>query len=828
MNISLAWLRQFIDLQESAEEVGIMLTNVGLEVESIESYETVKGGLEGMVIGEVLTCEKHPDADKLSITTVDIGNGQVSPIVCGAPNVRAGQKVVVATVGAMLYPTTGEPFTIKKAKIRGAVSEGMICAEDEIGLGKSHDGIMILDTTLPNGTPAAKYFNLESDKVFSIGLTPNHADATSHYGVARDLKVLLNRDLCKPSLYNFKIDNTQTPIEVVVENTEACPRYSGIVISGVTVKESPTWLKNRLKSIGLSPINNVVDITNYVLHELGQPLHAFDLGKISQNKVIVKTLAQDTPFKTLDKVARKLSQNDLMICDGDEKPMCIGGVFGGADSGITENTTAIFLESAYFSPTYIRRSSQYHTLVTDASFRFARGIDPNGTVYALKRAALLIKEVCGGEISSEVIDIYPNPIPNRVFNVKYKNIDRLIGKTIDREWINQTLQGLEIEVSNDNGEEFTVSVPPYRVDVAHSADITEEILRMYGFENIELKENYSSDFLAEFPALDEDKIKWNLTQLLAANGLNQIMTNSFTKASHWENLESFQNEQNVEMLNPLSADLAVMRRSLVFTGLDSVLHNINRRQKDLKLFEFGKIYSKVSKEDGKNLYLEREQLSIFLTGNKTDETWQEKSQKTDFYALSGVISKVLGFLNVSKITQNEISTDIFEYGLAINFQKKEIARLGLLRKNIVKGFDIKQDVFYAEIEWEILMGKLNLTRNVSEPSKFPEVRRDLSLLLNKKITFKEIENLAFQTERHLLKSVNVFDVYEGDDNKIKAIMKDDEKSYSISFILLDENQTLTDEIIYKTMQKLIKVFEDKLGAILRSDSISWIKFAKEL
>ncbi|TAH21659.1 MAG: phenylalanine--tRNA ligase subunit beta [Cytophagales bacterium] len=809
MNISLAWLKQFISLDEPAEEVGKMLTNVGLEVESIENYETIKGGLEGMVIGQVLTCEKHPDADKLSITTVDIGNGQISPIVCGAPNVAAGQKVVVATVGATLYPTVGEPFTIKKAKIRGAVSEGMICAEDEIGLGKSHDGIMVLDTTLPNGTPAAKYFNLETDKVFSIGLTPNHADAASHYGVARDLKVLLNRDLCLPSLQDFGIDNTNSPIEVMVENTEACPRYSGVVISGIAVKESPNWLKNRLKSIGLSPINNVVDITNYILHELGQPLHAFDLAKIAKNKVIVKTLAQNTPFKTLDKVERKLSQNDLMICDGEEKPMCIGGIFGGIDSGISENTTAVFLESAYFSTTYIRKSSQVHGLVTDASFRFARGTDPNGTVYALKRAALLIKEVCGGEISSEVIDIYPNPIPNRVFSVKYKNIDRLIGKVIDREWIKQTLAGLEIEVLNDNGEEIQVSVPPYRVDVERSADITEEILRIYGFENIELKDKYSSDFLAEFPALDADKIKWNLTQLLAANGLNQIMTNSFTKASHWENLASFKNEQDVEMLNPLSTDLAVMRRSLVFTGLDSVLHNLNRRQKDLKLFEFGKIYSKITKEEGKNMYLEREQLSIFFTGSQVSETWQEKAAKVNFFDLGAIVAKVFNFLNINKINQTEISTDIFDYGLSISFQKKEIARFGLLHKNITKTFDIKQEVFYAEIEWERLMGQINLKRNVSEPPKFPEVRRDLSLVIDKKLTFKEIENLAMQTERSLLQGVNVFDVYEGENIGV------DKKSYSVSFSLLDPNQTLTEEVIDKTMTKLIAAFEEKLGAVIR-------------
>ncbi len=809
MNISLAWLKQFISLDESAEEVGKMLTNVGLEVESIENYETIKGGLEGMVIGQVLTCEKHPDADKLSMTTVDIGNGQISPIVCGASNVAAGQKVIVATVGATLYPTVGEAFTIKKAKIRGAISEGMICAEDEIGVGKSHDGIMVLDTTLANGTPAAKYFNLETDKVFSIGLTPNRADAASHYGVARDLKVLLDRDLCMPSLQNFKIDNTNFPIEVVVENAEACPRYSGVVISGISIKESPNWLKNRLKAIGLSPINNVVDITNYVLHELGQPLHAFDMAKITNNKVIVKTLAQNTPFKTLDKIERKLSQNDLMICDGEEKPMCIGGVFGGVDSGISENTTAIFLESACFSPDYIRKSSQYHTLVTDASFRFARGTDPNGTVYALKRAALLIKEVAGGEISSEVIDIYPSPIPNQVFSVKYKNIDRLIGKVIDREWIKKTLTALEIEVLEDNGEEIKVSVPPYRVDVERSADIAEEVLRIYGFENIELKAHYGADFLAEFPELDADKIKWNLTQLLAANGLNQIMTNSFTKASHWENLESFKNEQDVEMLNPLSADLAVMRRSLVFTGLDSVLHNLNRRQKDLKLFEFGKIYSKITKEENKNLYLEREQLSIFVTGSKVSETWQEKTEKTSFYDLSAVVSKIFNFLNINKINQTEITNDIFEYGLSITFQKKEIARLGLLKKGITKIFDIKQDVFYAEIEWERLMSQINLKRKVGEPSKFPEVRRDLSLVIDKKLTFKEIENLAMQTERNLLQSVNVFDVYEGEN--IGA----DKKSYSVSFMLLDQNQTLTEEVIDKSMAKLMTAFEEKLGAVIR-------------
>ncbi|HEY0743240.1 MAG TPA: phenylalanine--tRNA ligase subunit beta, partial [Chryseosolibacter sp.] len=617
MTISYNWLKEYIDIPESAEEIGKVLTSTGLEVESVHAFETVKGGLEGLVVGEVLTCTKHPNADKLSLTTVDAGKEKPLHIVCGAPNVAAGQKVIVALVGTKLYPSKGEPFTIKAAKIRGEASEGMICAEDEIGLGESHAGIIVLDTKLPNGTPASKLYDVQSDFTLEIGLTPNRADAASHIGVARDIKASKNRLIKWPSVEAFKIDNHDLTIPVVVENTEACPRYSGVTITGVTVKESPSWLKNRLMAIGLTPINNLVDITNYVCHELGQPMHAFDADEIKGKKVIVKTLPAGTKFTTLDNKERTLHANDLMICNGESEGMCIAGVFGGAKSGITEKTKNVFLESAHFSANYIRKTSIQHQLKTDASFRFERGTDPNITVYALKRCALLIQEIASGKISSDIVDIYPTKIDNRSILVKDKNVDRLIGKKIAREEVFSILKRLDIDVIEKHTESYTVAVPPYRVDVLQEADVIEEILRIYGFNNVELSDTVSADYLAEFPVKNIDKFRITLGQLLVSNGFYEIWTNSLTnKAYQDRNKISFDGEP-VEILNKLSEEQGILRQSMLFTGLEVCAYNINRKQKDLKLYEFGKTYFK---KDGK--YQEYERLALYITGNTEAENWQ--------------------------------------------------------------------------------------------------------------------------------------------------------------------------------------------------------------
>lgn len=822
MKISYKQLSKFILLKESPEEIGKMLTAAGLEVESIEPYEVVKGGLAGVVIGTVLTKEKHPNADSLSLTTVDIGAETPLNIVCGAKNVAAGQKVLVATIGTTIYPTSGEPLTMKKAKIRGEVSEGMICAEDELGLGTSHEGIMVLNTDLPNGTPASQYLGLETDYVFEIGLTPNRADAASHFGVARDLRVLLNRELCRPNLAEFKADNQNNVITVTVENAAACPRYAGVTVSGVTVKESPEWLKTFLKSIGLNPINNIVDITNYVLHAFGQPLHAFDSDKIAGKGLKIKNLPKDTPFKTLDGADRKLSENDLMICDANSQPLCIAGVFGGLESGISAETKNIFLESAYFSPESVRKTSQFHGLKTDASFRFERGTNPEMVIYGLKHAALLIKELAGGEISSEISDFYPNPLKNFEFGVKYKNINRLIGKEIDKHFVRRTLKALEINISNETEEGFRVSVPPYRVDVQREADIVEEVLRIYGFNNVELSENLSTSFLANFPANDSNKLRFATTNLLAANGFNEIITNSLTKPTYSATLGL--SATDIALANPLSTELSVLRQSLVQTGLEILNYNINRKQKDLKIFEFGKVYAKQDEN-----YTEKVQLAIYLTGSKTAETWQHKTQKVDFYDLAEVVAKVLDSLGIKDIQNSPLTPEggimpststppsgagglgvsPFAYGLSISWRKNEIARIGLLKPTLVKQLDIKQEVFYAEIEWDYLMKKYSNKFNYSELSKFPDVRRDLSLVLDRQVSFDEIQKLAEQTEKKLLQKVNVFDVYEGENIGV------DKKSYSVSFILNDKEQTLTDEAIDKVMAKLIKVYEEKLQAVIR-------------
>lgn len=805
MEISLNWLSQYIDLSDQQpEQISDILTQTGLEVEGLEKKEALPGGLEGIVVGEVLTCEPHPNADKLRKTTVDVGTGEALPIVCGAPNVAAGQKVIVATVGTMLYPTGGEPFKIKKAKIRGEESQGMICAEDEIGLGGSHDGIMVLNTELPNGTPAADYFDMQPDYHIEIGLTPNRSDATSHIGVARDLRAFLRRDLSIPSVDDFKTDNTSLPVKVTVENYEACPRYSGVTINGVKVEESPEWLKERLRSIGLDPINNIVDITNFVLHETGQPLHAFDFAEIKGGEVRVKTLAEGTKFKTLDEKERTLLGTDLMICNGSDEGMCIGGVFGGINSGLKESSTQIFLESAYFAPDWIRRTAQHHQLKTDASFRFERGTDPNGTLYALKRAALLIKEIAGGEISSELIDLYPSPAQPHEVPVLYKHIDRLIGKQLPRELIHEILDHLDISSKDKSEEGFTAVVATYRVEVLREADIIEEILRIYGLNNIELAPHNSSDFLAEFPLRDPEKIRSEVLHHLAADGFHEIMTNSLTKPVYAEKNAYCDPAENVEMLNKLSEDLGVMRQSLLHTGLEVLAHNINRQQKDLRLFEFGKVYFK--KEAG---YSEAQRLGIWMTGNVVEENWMLPQREVKFHDLSHMVYRVLNKLRIKPDASEVIHDGVFEFALSLSLKGKELVRAGKVTKAIAKLSDVKAAVFYADFDWELLLKKAQNLGDATPISKFPEVRRDLSLVLDKKTSFAQVEEIAQSREFGLIRKVNVFDVYEGDR------IPEDKKAYALSFILQDENKTLNDKMIDRTMSRLMQSFEQKLGAVIR-------------
>jgi phenylalanyl-tRNA synthetase beta chain len=805
MKISLNWLKQYIDLPESANEIEKLLTRSGLEVEFIEEVQAIPGGLRGFVVGEVLTCERFEVKDKkLSLTTVDIGAETPSTIVCGAANVDAGQKVIVATIGTTLYDKDGKPsFTIDKRKVYGQPSEGMICAEDEIGIGTSHDGILVLDTDLPNGTPAAKYFNIEPDYIFEIGLTPNRADAASHIGVARDLRALLDRPLQWPSVEGFASKKDTILVDVRVENTEACPRFCGISIDGVKVGPSPDWLRQRLEAIGLNPINNVVDVTNFICHELGQPMHAYDANELAGNQIIVRTLPEGTTFITLDKVERKLSATDLMVCDA-EKPVGIAGVMGGLHSSIKETTTRIFLEVAYFSADWIRKTGQRYGLKTDASFRFERGTDPNLKLYTLQRAALLIQEVAGGEIVSAVTDIYPQPIGNFEFGVTYKNINRLIGKELGNEYIQKTLRSLDIEISHETPEGFRVSVPPYRVDVQREADIVEEILRIYGIDNIELSDNLNTDFLAQFPEPDPNTVQSKITSLLAGKGFHEILTNSLTKPSYIQQFPEVANGESVEILNYLSEDLKVMRQTLLFSGLEVLAYNINRRQKDLKAFEFGKIYYK---KDDK--YVEKKRLAIFLTGDRHTESWLGKSEAVTFHDLAAVIQQLLHRMQVKNMDSVETDNSVCSYGLSYQVNKREIVSLGLLKPAVTKAADIKAPVFYADVDWEYLLKQYNPKVVFAEIPKFPEVRRDLSLVIDKTLSFKEIKALAERTERKLLKAVNVFDVYEG------PTLGEGKKSYSVSFTLQDETQTLTDAVIDKTMQRLIQLYERELGAVIR-------------
>lgn len=815
MKISYNWLKEYIKTDLSPDKAAELLTGCGLEVESIEKYESVKGGLEGMVIGEVKTKEKHPDADRLSITTVDIGTGTLLNIVCGAANVAAGQKVVVATVGATLYPTSGEPFQIKKSKIRGQLSEGMICAEDEIGLGTSHEGIMVLRPEAMIGMVAAEYFELEHDYIFEIGLTPNRADATSHVGVARDLAAVLT---CKyameghaavsidlPEQIPFEVDNNDLPIAVEVVDSGMCPRYSGVSLTGVKVGPSPTWLKQRLESIGLKSINNIVDATNFVLHELGQPLHAFDADKITGKKIIVKTLPKGTKFKTLDEKERELTGEEMMICNANTG-MCLAGVFGGVDSGVTEQTKNIFIESACFHPSAVRKTSKIHDLKTDASFRFERGSDPAITIFALKRVVQLIKNVAGGNVSSEIIDIYPNKIEPYKIGFSYKNCDALIGKEIDRKIIKAILKSLGITTITEGSDALQLSVPLYKVDVTREADVVEEVLRIYGYNNIELPQTFRSS-LSFSPKPDKHKYQNIVSDLLCNNGFTEVMNTSLTKEIYSESIPGL-SEKRITLLNALSADLNVLRQNLLFSGLETIAYNINRKQNDIKIFEFGKIYNKEHEAEWK--YNEGSRLSVFVSGRKKTESWNTSSEQSDIFLLKGIIQNVFDKLGVQVTTSVIAEHHLLSGGISYALNKKEIAVAGKVKQTILKQADVKQPVFYADINWDTLVKAAHKTKiNYKEVSKYPEVRRDLALLIDSAVKFEQLESIARSTEKKIIKEVNIFDVYEGD--KLEA----GKKSYALSFILQDDEATLTDKQIDTVMAKLQKNFEEQLGAKIR-------------
>jgi phenylalanyl-tRNA synthetase beta chain len=803
MKISYNWLREYVDIPESPQEIGNVLTSTGLEVEHVEASETIKGGLKGLVIGHVLTCVRHPNADKLSLTTVDVGDGTPRKIVCGASNVAAGQKVIVALPGTIINPVKGDAFEIKVAKIRGEQSEGMICAEDEIGLGESHAGIMILEPSAKVGTLAAQYFKVESDHILEIGLTPNRADAASHFGVARDIRAVLNRPLRRPDTSALKITNKNLPIDVEIKNAEACPRFSGVTISGISVKDSPDWLKSRLKSIGLTPINNIVDVTNFVCHELGQPLHAYDALAVGK-KIIVQTLAQGTKFTTLDNKERSLSSADLMVCNEKGEGMCIAGVFGGSKSGITAATTTIFLESAYFSPSWIRKTGMRHQLKTDASFRFERGVDPEGTVAALRRAALLICEVSGGHLSSEIVDNYPSPIAPVIIEVKHRNLNRLIGKEIPTDEVFGILERLDIAVSEKKETGFRATVPAYRVDVKQEADIVEEVLRIYGLNNIPLAPFAGSTFISGFPAKDINKYRRVIGELLVSNGFYEILTNSLTNQAYYDRHSLKLGMEPVAILNKLSEEQGIMRGTMLFSGLEVCAFNVNRKQKNLKLFEFGKTYGKHGAE-----YRESERLAIFLTGQAEADGWQTKPRAVAYSDLSQAVAEVLDKSAIHKHELSPIDDPMFEYGMCILSGKVEIGRLGKVKQSFQKDFGLKQEIFYADLDAVLLFNAASPKFDVQDVPRFPEVRRDLSIVLDKQVTYKEIEELVRGTEKKLIKDIIVFDVYEGD--KIQQ----GKKAYALGFTLLDESKTLTDEEIERTMSKLIGAFEQKMKALIR-------------
>lgn len=820
MKISYNWLKDYAGFTESPEELSVLLTDCGLEVEGLEKFESTKGDLKGVVSGVVLSCEKHPDADRLTLTTVDIGKGSALSVVCGAPNVEIGQKVLVATVGTTLF-TPGGPLEIKKAKIRGQVSEGMICAEDELQVGTEHDGIMVLPADTPVGVPAADYFKLESDWVFEIGLTPNRIDAASHFGVARDVVAVINhigsarRLRAKmPDISGFSVDDESLPISVTIEDPEACPRYCGLTISGVHVQDSPSWLKFRLQAIGIKPINNVVDITNYVLHELGQPLHAFDARQVTGKQVVIRKPEKGTPFETLDEETLELSGEDLMICNASE-PMCMAGILGGIRSGVTSETSDIFLESALFSPVGIRRSSNRFGIKTDASFRFERGADPQITAFALKRAAMLIREIAGGRISSRVVDVHPGKTPPVTLDFKIDHAHKLIGKKIPVEEIRGILMDLDFEIMDEKEGSLSLKVPPYRVDVTRPADVVEEILRIYGYNNVELPDRlYSSIVLSPKP--DKEKLQNVVSDMLASRGFFEIMNNSLTRGQYYES-DGFDPARSVRILNPLSQDLNVLRQSLLFGGLETVAFNQNRRMEDMRLFEFGNIYEKVAGGEmrgvGLEKYRERMVLSLFLTGRVHPETWQAGDASLGFFDLKEAVFSVFERIGLdANACKMEVLQDppFFKYGVALEGGNGLLASIGLISKGPTRRFDIRNDVYYASLEWDRLMQLSdNKTLLFSDIPKFPEVRRDLALLISRDVPFSRIEQLAFETGKSLLKEVRLFDVYQ--DEKLGR----DKISYAVSFTLQDPGKTLTDREIDQVMNRLAGVFQKQLGAVIR-------------
>ena len=820
MNISYNWLKEYVSFDLNPNEVAEALTSIGLEVGAVEEVQSIKGGLEGIVIGEVLTCEPHPNSDHMHVTTVNLGSGDPVQIVCGAANVAAGQKVVVATIGTKLYDGD-ECFTIKKSKLRGIESLGMICAEDEIGIGTSHEGIIVLPEDAVPGTPAKDYFNIKSDYVIEVDITPNRADACSHYGVARDLYAYLvqagkKTALTRPSDEMFAVDNHDLNIDIEAVDPAMCPRYAGVTIKDVTVKESPEWLQNKLRLIGLRPINNIVDITNYILHAYGQPLHCFDADKIKGGKIVVRSMPQGTPFVTLDGVERKLDERDLMICNVEE-PMCMAGVFGGLDSGTTETTKNVFLESAYFNPTTVRKTARRHGLSTDSSFRFERGIDPNNVIYCLKQAALLVKELAGGTISMEIKDNYPAPIADFTVDLKYQYVHDLIGKTIPVETIKSIVSSLEMKIISETQDGITLQVPPYRVDVQRPCDVVEDILRIYGYNNVEIPTTLKSSLTTKGEVDRSQKLQNLISEQLVGCGFNEILNNSLTKSAYYENLETYPLKNSVMLMNPLSNDLNCMRQTLLFGGLESIQHNANRKNADLKFFEFGNCYyynaEKKNPEKALAAYSENYHLGLWVTGKRVTNSWAHAEENSSVYELKAYVLNIFSRLglNLGSVVFGNLANEIYSAAVSIHTRGgKLLATFGIVSKKIQKAFDLDNEVYYAEINWtELMKAVKNVKVSYTEISKFPSVKRDLALLLDKNVQFAEIESIAYETEKKLLKAVELFDVYEGKN------LEPGKKSYAVSFLLQDENATLNDKQIDKIMNKLITNLENKLGAKLR-------------
>ena len=815
MNISYKWLKEYVDFDLTAQQVCDALTSTGLEVDALEEVQSIKGGLKGLYVGKVLTCEPHPNSDHLHVTTVDLGKGEPSQIVCGAPNVAAGQKVIVADLGCVLYDGDQE-FVIKKSKLRGVESNGMICAEDEIGIGNDHAGIIVLPEDAVVGTPAAEYYHLESDWLIEVDITANRADGLSHWGVARDLYAWLKSNgyetkMHRPDCSKFKVDNHDLPIEVKIENTEACKRYACVSVTGCEVKESPEWLKNKLNTIGLRPINNIVDITNYIMMAYGQPLHTFDADMVKGHKIVVKTMPEGTPFQTLDGEEHKLSDRDLAICNA-EDPMCIAGVFGGKGSGTYETTKNVVLESAYFHPTWIRKSARRHGLSTDASFRFERGVDPNGTIYALQQAAILCQELAGGKVSMEICDVYPEPIKNAVVDLSFKYVHDLVGKDIDPEIIKAICLSLEMEIKYENEQGLTLEIPAYRVDVQRPCDVVEDILRIYGYNNVKIPTQLKSSLVIKGDEDQKHKLANLVSEQLVGEGFNEILNNSLTKAAYYGESDTL-----VRIMNPLSSDLNVMRQTLLFGGLESIQHNVNRKRQNLRFFEFGNVYTfdpaKQNDDDPMQAYKEQYHAALWLTGKRVEGSWAHSNEDSNFYELSAYVENILRRIGVKPgmIVRKKSENPIFSAGLSIeNRGGKLLIEMGIINKKLLKQFDLSAPVYYAELNWTALMKVIKKNEVLyTEISKFPAVSRDLALLVDNNVEFAQIEQIARQTEKKLLKKVELFDVYEGD--KLPA----GKKSYAVNFILQDEEKTMGDKQIDAIMQKLIANIKKQLNAELR-------------